>query len=377
MTDTGAAAGGVVNFRPAVFTATMNNQLLDDITPSFIQGWVTVDFDLEVSKFAFEAELKTKRTVRPLIDFVAPHLELIYEDGTTQYEQVGLYVLVPSATLHMPGSSTDPSGGGGSQTRIDGRDLAWLLAADVSTGTTNMALGANVVDNAIADLAAGGFTRVAIPASTYTSLKAVSWPPGTSRLDRVNDRLDMVNYYTLAFDRMGVATSRGYDDLATTEAAVTYSTGYGSRVVPPIEDDPDNTRLCNRVVVSGTDPAQAPLYAIRENNDPLSPISYVNMGKWISRFVEDSQLQTQAAVDALANDLIRDGASYYRSLRLQTLPDPSRGIREVYQLDIRNSDGVVAEGKWRCNGWELPLDWTEPVMTHYLSRVELFTVTTP
>jgi hypothetical protein len=380
---TATASGRSARFLPALFTANMQNQLYDDISADLMDGTVAYDQDLDGAKMRLDARMKTKRSVRAMADFVAPFLRVIYEDGTQDYEQVGLFALLPAPAEHWPGRSVTPWELGGTFQELAGVDLCWLLDADQSAGPVTMAESANVIADAIADLALGGITRVRIPPSTYTAPKDYTWPPGTSRLQRVNERLMMASYYTIVFDRHGIAMSLPYNDLADVEPAVTYSGASGSRIVPPINDEPDITRLCNRVIVIGTDPAVEPIYAVHENTDPLSPVSPYNLSGdpnrplWITRREERPELQDQSACDALADELIRSGASYYRTLRIQTLPDPYRQPREIYALDITNPDGVVADGKWRANGWELPLDWSNPVMTHFVGREQPFTVSTP
>jgi hypothetical protein len=374
---TQTSAGRAIRFLPALFVADKNNQLGDDISNQLSEGVVTLDLDLDASKMSFTASMKSKRAVSAFADFVAPFVRILYEDGTEDYEQVGLYTLVPPPSQHYPGRALVAEDVGGTFQELDGRDLSWLLAADHSTATTSMASGTNVIASAISDLASGGITRHNIPASAYTSTKAVDWPPGTSRLQRVNDRLMMAGYYTLAFDRHGIATSRAYHDLATAQPAVTYTGATGSQIVPPVEDEPDFSRFCNRVVVIGTDPAQEPIYAIRENTDPLSAASFDNLGQWVSRTEENGEIQTQTAADSLADELIRSGVGYYRTLRIQTLPDPTRQPREVYELDLENADGVVADGKWHCSGWELTMSTKVEPMIHYLNREEKFDPSTP
>lgn len=367
--EVATASGQNVRFLPALFTASKQNQLYDDISTELASGSVELDLDLDGAKMKFMGLMKSPRDVSPFVDFVAPFLRLIYEDGTEDYEQVGLFCLLPSRTDSVPG---------GTLQELQGVDLCWLLDADHSTATIDMALGANVIDDAIDDLALGGITRHRIPVSSYVSTKAVSWPPGTSRLRRVNDRLMMAGYYTLCFDRHGVGMSLPYNDLSDVEPAVVYSTGAGTRLVPPTSDEPDSTGICNRVVVISTDPATTPIYSVKENTDPLSPVSFDNLGGiWLSVTHEVSELQTQGAADDLAAEMLRNGASYMRHITLQTLPDPYRQPREVYQLDISNPDGVVADGKWRCSGWVLSLDWASPVMVHEIARQQAFVASTP
>lgn len=367
---TQTAAGRAVAYKPALFTATKTNYIMEDISEQMERGEVTLDLDLDGSKMSFSATMRRKREIRPLQDFVAPFLKLIYEDGSVDYEQVGLFVLMPAIAHHYPSDSFY---------EIDGRDLGWLLDANQTPVTVDDTAGMNPIDRAKVALNSVGLTRQSIPLGGPSYTKAVSWGPGTSLFKRINDRFLTAGYYALWFDRHGVATSRPYDDLSTAQPAVRYTSDTGSKIVPPIDEEPDWTRVCNRVVVLGTDPAADQIVAVRENNDPTSPASYQNLGnQWITRTIEAPEIQTQTAADAMAENVIREGASFYRTLTLQTLPDPTRNPREVYELDIRDRTGTqLVSGKWRCSGWTLPLDWNDPVMTHDLSRVEPVQVTTP
>jgi hypothetical protein len=369
--STSSLYGRAATMLPRLYLSNKQGDLLDDISEEVLHGEVTLDLDLGGAKMSFDCELKNPLTVRPFIDYVAPFLRLVYEDGSIDDEQVGLYVLIPASGRHSAAMTVET---------LDGRDLGWVLAADQSAGVVNMANGANLIASAIADLADGGITRVLIPPSPATSTKDTSWEPGTSRLERVNDRLMNAGYYTLAFDRHGYAISKPYQDLANAEPVVTYigqaNADYNSMIVGEIDDEPDMNRTANRVVVIGSDPSQEPIIAVRENTDPESPASYANLGNlWLTRTVEDSQLQTQEAVNALADEMIRNGAGYFRRVTLQTRPDPYRQPREVYRIHAVNPNGTVVEGLWHCSGWTLPLGG-EPIMVHEVSRVQPLTFDT-
>lgn len=362
-------AGRAVAYRPALFTTTKANYLMEDISEQMVRGEVVLDLDLDGAKMSFTAEMRKKREIQPLQEFVAPFLKLIFEDGSVDYEQVGLFVLMPANAQHYPSDSFY---------QLDGRDLAWLLDANQTPIIVNDGPSSTPVGRARQALDSVGMSRKSLPLDSVHYTKAVSWGPGVSRLQRINDRMATAGYYSLWFDRHGVATSRPFDDLSQAQPAVTYTSDAGSQIVPPIEEQPDWTRVCNRVVVLGTDPAADQIVAVRENNDPTSPASYDALGGWITRTLEVPEVQTQAAADAMAENVLRGGASFYNTLTLQTLPDPTRNPREVYALDIRDRTGnVVADGKWRCSGWTLPLDWESPVMSHHISREQPIQATTP
>lgn len=364
--------GGAFRYIPRLYLADRNNNIGEELTEEGVEGTVTLDVDGLVSKWQLSVALKTYRRVLPLNEFVAPFLELVAEDGSYTSSQLGLYAAVPSDQTHMPS---------GSRSTIEGRDLCWLLDADISTEPITMASGANIINDAISDYEDGGWSRYNIPLSSQTSLKAVTWPAGTSRLQRLNERFMAAGYYASCPDRFGALFSMPYRDVAAAEPDVWYDDSYETQLIPVLNDSQDYALMCNRVVVIGTDPTSAPIVSIKENLDPTSPVSFENLmppdGLVVGRREENPELQTQAAADAYAVELLRNGAAYYRRLEVYTLPDPERNPRDVYGFDVSNPDGVVADGKWLCSGYTVNLRANQPVMRHYVSRHEPFTVTTP
>lgn len=129
--------------------------------------------------------------------------------------------------------------------------------------------------------------------------------------------------------------------------------------------------------VTDPDKLRPPIYAYRENDDPASPVSTVSLrqngegGRWV-RMESPSGIETQAQADEEADRLIAEALGYSRELTLRTLPDPRRKMHEVYGLDIiRDRAGiVVADGKWRCTGWELGFEPERGVMTHTCYKIE-------
>lgn len=128
-----------------------------------------------------------------------------------------------------------------------------------------------------------------------------------------------------------------------------------------VTGDPDPVTQPEEVVT--------PIVARRQNLDPNSPISITTLGKrWVRTFY-DSKIETQAQAEEQADRLFSETQTFYRKLTMPTLPDPRRRLHEMYQLDIYNKRGVlIADGKWLCRGWELPLDGMP--MTHTIYRYE-------
>lgn len=361
--------GYVRTYIPRLFRADRNNNIGEELTGLGVSGVVTADLDMPISKRQMELQLSGRFDFTPFTQFFAPFVQIVDPVGSFQMEQVGLFAGVPSGTLHTPALS---------RSDMDGVDLCWLLDADMSTEPITMASGANVINSAISDLTGSGITRYNIPLSSQTSTKALTWPSGTSRLKRINDRLDIVGYYNLVIDRVGVPFAFPYRDFSAVAADRLYTDQEGTALRPVINDTPDFQMMCNRAIVIGADPAQAPIVAIRENLDPLSGVSYGNAGNiWISRKEENTEIQDQTTANARAVDMLRDGASYYRRLEAETLPDPTIELRMVYGFDVSNDSGVVADGNWMCNGFQIGLSAKRAAMRHSVSRHESFAVTTP
>ena len=361
--------GRLYSYLPRLFRSSKNNQIGEELTGIGVAGLVTADLDMPVSKRQMELNLGERFELTPFTQFFAPFVQIIDPLGGVILEQVGLFAGVPSGTIHTPALS---------RSDLDGVDLAWLLDADMSESPTTMANGANIANSAISDLTGSGLTRYNIPLNSKTSTKAVTWPTGTSRLKRINDRMDMLGYYHLVFDRVGVPFTFPYRDFSAVAPDKVYTDQEGTALRPVINDTADFQAMCNRAVVIGTDPSSAPIYATRTNLDPLSGVSYENAGSiWISRKEENSEIQDQATANARAVEMIRDGASKYRRLEVETLPDPTVELRMVYGFDVSNASGVVADGNWMCNGFQIGLSTRNLSMRHAVARHEPFTVTTP
>jgi hypothetical protein len=113
--------------------------------------------------------------------------------------------------------------------------------------------------------------------------------------------------------------------------------------------------------VIGNDPKGNPVIARRRNTDPDSSTSAYNLGTvtepvWISKFVEDPNLDDQDAVDALADRLMDQGTSAFVRMQVKTTPIMTFEINDVAALDIVNDDGLeVASGRWRWDTMTLGL----------------------
>lgn len=369
---------GVVAMEPSVYRATLDGQLLDDVSAFVTNGRVVCNVDAE-TKLRFTCELLAGSGIADW-DVLAPYLTLRYDDGTVVSEALGRYVVVPPPKRHTPAATFG---------RIDGRDLTWVLQRNVyAYGTSNAAgqdygmLMREVVEN-------GGFPagRVSIPDAGVDTPDVLAWPPGTSRYEKLASLAKGVGWYVPWMDREGMITTRPMRELDQQTPTRAYSSvADAAEIVGEIDDEPDLTRLCNVVTVRKLDPSQPALKAVRKNENPASPSSTWALGEKfgsvhpvtgdpyfvLARVVDEPTIATQAEADALADAYLAQGGSFFRKLTLRTLPDATADVHDTVILDITNDDGIVASGLFWRTGWSIALHPTDGggIMLHSLSRVE-------
>lgn len=123
----------------------------------------------------------------------------------------------------------------------------------------------------------------------------------------INALLNAGGYFALFTDNEGRFTTREIEALGAVEPDAIYTSGGDlggayRMVVGTIEEEYDLESFANRVVVHSGDPNQSvPVVGVAANNDPNSPGSRQNVGRWIQG--EPVQLQnivSQAEANQLA-----------------------------------------------------------------------------
>ncbi len=198
-------------------------------------------------------------------------------------------------------------------------------------------------------------------------------PEGARWLRISNSLLSAGGFYALYTDSSGRFKTHKIEDFARKAANVSYDKSWvvGIEGGPPeVEEVYDDERFANRVVVySGNPSISPPWVGVAENHDPESPGSIENLGRVVQKEpIVLQSITSQAAADAVARAELAKASARARKLTVRTLPDPRRGPREVYQIDLSTSaEGVLVDGTWAVEGFELPLDLSE--MEHTVSRV--------
>jgi hypothetical protein len=358
--------GGGITVHPELWRVDRDNRRIDDLTDALV-AWV-VEWQGSrgaAAQMTAEIVLRDPQRLHPLRDYVAPWLRLTYDDGRPAVAmQLGLYVVSLPEETHWLGHS---------EARYEGRDLTWLLANSILTRTHNVKAGTRL-ETALGRLTRdAGLRRFRYRTGTRAVGRDRSFPPGTTRLAAINDLATGTGHYAVAADRDGTLYTMAYRSLADVEPWATFTADDPVDVVTVTPDSAD--RVANVVVVKKEHPTEAPIVAIRRNDDPTSPTSTVTLGRDIlygGAPVVDGELETQADAEALADELLRLAGSYYRTVTLRLLPMTPPGTREVVELrDFRVGSGDLS-GRYWVRSWRLGavpeeavLELTMDVLTYY------------
>jgi hypothetical protein len=346
--------GSGVTITTAIYRATRDNAWLEDISDRVEGGVVHIDTG-QVSQMTFQAQTTERDVLSPYRDWIAPVMTLtVPQDdgsGTARFtEQLGLYMMMPPVMTDSASQGMDA---------IDGRDVLWLFASSGPGKAYSIAAGTNIV-TAMRTICDTLSVRHAIQTSSRTTSKKRTWRSNNTWLQIMNDLARSIGFVPVFPDRRGRVRSYRFKRLGDTQPARTISSAAGM-VLDQTVREPDLNRVCNHVVVIGNDPKGNPVIARRRNTDPDSSTSAYNLGTvtepvWISKFVEDPNLDDQDAVDALADRLMDQGTSAFVRMQVKTTPIMTFEINDVAALDIVNDDGLeVASGRWRWDTMTLGL----------------------
>lgn len=333
-----SGSGGGITISAEVYRATIDNALVEDLSDYFIAGEIEMNVDRDI-KLAARIALREPSRVTPYTDYLAPFIRIEYDDETTEvYRQCGLYA-VPVAPQRL--TYNDAVG------EFDGRDLTWVMATSAYADTNNVTSGQNYVSGAtgISEAITGaGVTRYNVPTTSSTFASAQSFPPGTTRLEKANTLLSQLGWYNLGMDLDGrVSTPGAPQNLASQEP---WRTLTDDDLIAPPEVQPAGQEIANVVIVVNDNAGAAPLTATARNDDAGSPTSTVVVGRDIVRVERVSGDSTQAALNALAARLLAESRTYYQTVRLRLLHDPSALI--PHQTVGLNLPGTMAalNGHW-------------------------------
>lgn len=367
--------GGQVRPSRALYLVSRQNVVLDDLSDHLTDATVTYDLEADTWKGTSRIGLDRPDLVDPFADqYLRPHLRIDYPDGSSQggldpggAGSLGLF------GVDVPKERWD---GGQGSWDYDGKDLLWVLNETglpkgyiLQTGYPYRKAVEDVIQRAGFSLAQTDFPwSAAVDQTANTDFGAER---GGSSLGFVSRLIEAMAWLPLWVRLDGKFTSRPIPKLTETAASVRYATGENSPVRWPFDADPDTAAVGNQVTVSGKRRGGGWIEEVVENTDPAHPFSIPRLGRTVTLpAIAKSVMKSSVEARIIGQKAIEDAGMLPVLATLITQPD-LRGLREVYELDLRDCFGdpiEVGQGKYFCLGWSLTLsgDW---LMTHSLKRV--------
>lgn len=326
-----------------LYKTDIDGNLLDDLSEFVTSGRIEMNTDRASGKVAASFTLSDSSRIRPYVDYLQPTLSIAFDNGDpTIVKPLGFFATrTPPATMTIERHDAT----------FDVEDMTRLLAVSAYTSVDNVASSTNVGTEVGDTIAEANISLYTIPATTATTTKALTFPIGTTRLEKANLLLQSIGWYHLFPQADGRLTSKPYLNLEQAEPVVTIT---DDMVLGPVSVQTNDQTLVNVVIVTRDDPAQAPLTAIARNDDPASPSSTVSVGFEYARIERVADLQTQTEVDALAARLLREARTYYQTATVRIWPDTNFGIHEVVDLAL-TGELAALNGRWWVRRWSLGL----------------------
>lgn len=347
---------------PRLWRTTLAGVRLEDITNELVSGTITMNLDRDSGKLSASFTMHGTTSITPYTSYLQPTMTVSYDDGQPSIEKpLGFFATrTPQTTRTLERL----------EAVYECEDLTRLLALSAYNTVDNVTAGTDLVTEIRATIEEAGITYHAIPASNETYHKDLSYPIGTTRLEKVNELLQIMGWYTLYPDVDGRLTSKPVVNLKRLEPRAIIT---AAELVRPVVTQINDQTVVNAVIVVKDDPVEAPIYSYLANTDPASPTSTVALGFEFSRVYKTTDVHTQAEADALAERLLQEAESYYQTATITTWPDVNYGLHEVVDLSLTGELATMT-GRWWVRTWSLGMTPATAIYELGINRLTGFEV---
>lgn len=288
----------------------------------------------------------------PDVDYSKDRVRIWWEvDGEDPWP-MGVYVLAAPISVYSEAETSR------ALTLID---KLTVVRDDVLTTTLQVPAGSNLVDAAVAQVYATGETRVSVTSSTAVSTNAMTWGPGTSRLQVVNDLLTAANYWGLWTDRRGQFCFTPYLTPANRPVSWVFEEGESAIHSPDWEYELALWEATNTVVLISQENAGVVWSASAVDDNPASPTSTISMGRVLNPIVEENvEASSQADLQVQASRKLIDNSNVVGKIRVSHAPVPvwyneavrfkSQGtdtLTTITTMGLELTPGALMTGEWR------------------------------
>lgn len=277
---------------------------------------------------------------------VGADLVRVYLDATGMY--TGWSVSVPLGTF-LPSTISRDVDGAVSTCKVELTGRLGELAQDQFERPVSVPSGADPVAKA-AEIARSAGLDVIADVSPYRLSTAWTFgldnEDGDSKLDAVNDLLEIAGFSSAATDPMGRVLMRRYVPPGEREPVHTFREGRDARFLRSMTDERDASNVANVVVAVYSD-QDTTVIGTAVDSDPRSPYSTTSMGRRIVARYEYSDAATQRQADAKAAELLKTNQSVIRRVTFTHTYAPL-AVGDVVSMDyatggVRESLAIRAQ----------------------------------
>lgn len=275
----------------------------------------------------------------------------------------------------LPATIKNETSGMMQTVKVEAYDRTWRVRDSRKTEQAYYSAGTLYLDVVESLLVESGIELVA-----RTEIDSVlmedreDWEVGTSNLEIVNELLSEINYNDVWFDSMGTAiltpksrpvaenvqhifTDKRPDPRNQKEVGIV-------SIAPQVTRDTDiydmpNVYIC---ICSNADKTGA-MKAVAENTNPNSPFSIIRRGRRIVKVEKLSNIASQAALQAYANQKVTESIMSIEKIQVRTQLKSGFGIGDITALQTEDNVGICVEKSWSME--------LKPggMMTHDLEKV--------
>ncbi len=191
--------------------------------------------------------------------------------------------------------------------KIEMYDKLLVLNQDKIDRSYTVSAGTRVTLAIITIIQEAGESKINITSSEEVLLSAKTWPPGTSRLQMVNELLQSINYFSLWVDGVGNLRGEPYVPPGQRFPVWTFADDTEGLYLPDVAVDADYFKVHNKIILAVSNPDQDLLTATATNENPGSKFSYQNRGRWITDYRDDIEATSQLVLDARAERILQEG----------------------------------------------------------------------
>lgn len=232
----------------------------------------------------------------------------------------------------------------GATQEVELYDKLLILDQDKVESVWSYPVGTVVTEAITALILSTGESHISIDASEETLSTAMVWEAGTTKLRIVNDLLSAINYFSLWADGRGYYRASKYLDPSSRGVVWSFEDGARSIYSPNFTHDEDAFNVPNKVILIGqSDGENEALVSTAYNQDPASPYSFENRGRWIALVETGVEATSQQVLDELAQRRLVDLSQVGSTLELRHAHIPLE-LNDAVRFKRQNgleADGVV------------------------------------